>query len=248
MVVWYRRKPVLVRLLYVVTYLSLPVGAAVKLGISWTTVGTVALLIGQRGWSAWKELEPQHMQFLKKNYLQRKYALGGMIEQMHRMGSMKDEEVQRFRSDTLQLIANYVRDHRADVSDPRIYANLLIEDGDDLVVIARDQPNGRLGVRYRKSKMAVAEVLHTGEAVIIGDLSSEFPSNADGKSYKSILGLPIYLDGRIAAILSIDSQQAYHFDWEASELWDYLLPYMNLLAWTVEEKRVIGLRVKWGRT
>jgi hypothetical protein len=130
-----------------------------------------------------------------------------------------------------------VRDHRADFDGKAIFANLLVDAGVDIVVVARDTVHRKGRVRCPRDRMAAAHVFDTGERVVVGDLQKEFPGHAP-KPYSSFLIVPIYLGGKIVGAVSIDSSERYHFDFEADDLWVCLMPYINLLAWTLSPDRV----------
>jgi hypothetical protein len=243
---WYRikaavtrggKKALVVRAFYVGAYVWIPIAAVFKVDTPRLTVGAVVTLVLYHTKRAIKETSAEHMQFLEKNYTTRKYALGELIVEMHRLAEMTADEVSGFQERTLRLIAQYVRDHRADLKGQSIFANLLIEHGDDVVVLSRDKPHRVPMVRHPKAQMAATSVFQDGEMVVIGDLETELP-NGPKKRYRSFMVLPIYLGAKIVGALSIDSTERYHFDFEAEELWVCLLPYVNLLAWTLAENRV----------
>ena len=74
-----------------------------------------------------------------------------------------------------------------------------------------------------------------GIPVVTGDLYGEYPGTPPGKAYKSILVIPVYRDGEVVGAVSIDSSRRYHFDLDASNLVEYLMPYVALLAWTLRK-------------
>jgi putative methionine-R-sulfoxide reductase with GAF domain len=241
LIVWHRTrswiskggfKAVTIRLAYVAAYLVLPVTALVKLSHPTLTIPAFLGFLWVHARKAWKDNAPQNMQFLERNYLERKFALSRHVDDMRRMEQMTPADVQSFREDVLATIAQYARDHRADWKGRSIFANLLVEDGDDLVVIARNEPHRTPEARYPKAQMAAAAAFRTGDTVLVGDLEAEWPDQRN-KRYSSILVLPIYLEGKIAGALSLDSEEKYHFDGEADALRDCLLPYTTLVAWTL---------------
>ena len=104
------------------------------------------------------------------------------------------------------MIAHYVRDHRADWMGRRIFANLLVRDDDDVVVLARNETGRANMVRYPKAQMAATTVLERGVHVCVGDVAAQYPGHP-AKPYSSFLILPIYLDGAIVGAVSIDSSE-----------------------------------------
>ena len=237
-VAWYRRRALFERLLYMAVLLSLPVQTAVKNGWSLLSIGSIVALVLLHGRKAWMEHDPKHMRQLEKNYLMRKFALAGLIRR--RDGRWNAAEVQSFRVDVLKLLASYVRDHRADLNRPKIHANLMVLDGDDIVVIARDSEHRKPNARYPRTALAASKAFETGQAVVVGDVAAEFPDGPKDKRYASIVAYPLYRNDKIVGVLSIDSEVKYHFDWESDSLWDFLQPYIALLSWTLSEKHVRG--------
>ena len=238
-------KGIVARLFYVGAYLTLPVASAIKLGWSKLTIGAFITLLWTNGRKAWRENAPQNMLFLERHHLERKYALGNLIEEMHRMDEMTPAEVQSFRERTLGVVALYVRDHRADWKGRSIFANLLIEDGEDLVVIARSETHRLPAARYPRAQLAASKVFDTGEAEVVGDLLVEYPGEASkAKKYSSILVLPIYLGEKIAGVVSLDSEEKYHFDGEVEQLWDWLL--RTFPSWRGRSERsMLNKRQRW---
>jgi hypothetical protein len=144
---------------------------------------------------------------------------------------MAPHEVSRFQRETLELVASYVRSHRADFSATQIYVNLLVEDGDELVVIARDSEHRKPGARYQRRLMAAATVFENGDHLVVGNVQREY-GDVD-KPYRSILLLPVRGPQTVLAVLSIDSAKAHHFDLEGRDLERYLAPYTALLEWSL---------------
>ena len=75
---------------------------------------------------------------------------------------------------------------------------------------------------------------------MVGDLYRELPGTPPGKSYKSILVIPVYLGDEVVGAVSIDSSKAYHFDSSARDLVHFLMPYIALLAWTLDTGHIVG--------
>jgi putative methionine-R-sulfoxide reductase with GAF domain len=116
----------------------------------------------------------------------------------------------------------------------------LVREGNDLVVIARDQEHTN---RVHRSRVpivntVVGEALTTGREALCGDLYREFPNTIPGRPYRSILAIPIKRrDGVVLGVVSIDSAKKYHFDGDVRNLVTYLQPYVALLVWSVDKPR-----------
>jgi hypothetical protein len=192
-------------------------------------------------WKAWRELSPKHMQLLRRNYLARKLKLYKLLQASFRGQTMSTAEVDSYRQEALELIASYVRDHRLDTGGTKIFANLLIREGDDVVVIARDRAHRRQLARYPATGMLVAVAISTGEPQVCGDTWLDYPDIAKDKPYRSILVIPVRLGHEVVGAVSIDSARTYHFDREFRDLVEYLNPYVCLLAWTLGESRAKAL-------
>ena len=199
---------------------------SVRLGIAHTVV-TILFVMGK----AVVFSADRTMKVVRAKYLERKALLYRLIKDVQRSPDMTDAELLRFQQETLGLIASYVRSHRGDLSETQIYVNLLIEDGDELVVIARNSEHRRPGARYPKRLMAATEAFESGDHVVVGDVHREYGDTEKG--YRSILVLPVRGPSSIVAAVSIDSSKAHHFDLESSDLERYLAPYIALLEWSL---------------
>ncbi len=193
------------------------------------------ILLAMQLFKKFRENSPKNMQVVERNYLDRKLRLYELVHQLQQRELMTPPEVARFQRKALELIAAYVRDHRRDQARPTIFANLLAEEGDELVVIARDRDHRAGHARYAKKDMLAGTVIAEGIPVVTGDLYGEYPGTPPGKAYKSILVIPVYRDGEVVGAVSIDSSRRYHFDLDASNLVEYLMPYVALLAWTLRK-------------
>lgn len=98
------------------------------------------------------------MKLVRFKYLERKVLLYTLIKDLQRAPAMGAAERVRFQSDVLRLIASYVRSHRSDFSETEIYVNLIVEDGSDLVVLARDSNHRLPRARYPRASLAAARV------------------------------------------------------------------------------------------
>lgn len=187
---WAGQGSVLERILYTLVYLYLPLTAASQLGLSNHTIYGLIALVGALGVKAYRDSSPKHMQQLAQGYLTRKLLLDRLVRDVPRAGIMSPHEIARFQQEALHLIATYVRDHRRDVRAKQIFANLLIGDGDDMVVVARDRPHRTGSARYPKKRMLAARALETGRTQLVGELYAEWPDTEGSKSYRSILSDP----------------------------------------------------------
>lgn len=81
--------------------------------------------------------------------------------------------------------------------------------------------------------MIAARALETGRPHLVGELYEEWPATVGDKPYRSILAIPVFLGDRAVGVVSIDSSLPCHFHAD-SNLVDYLMPYVSLLAWTLD--------------
>lgn len=182
---------------------------------------------------AWQDLSPSHMRLLRRNYDDRKLRHYSLIQAMNRSNQLNAAEVHRFQVDCLALIAGYVRDHRADLSAKEIYASLLVEDGETLVVVSRDREHRSGSIRGPKEGMLAWEAIRSSEPKVTGDVYADFPATRPGKPYNSILCIPVFCGKDVVGVVSIDSSRRYHFDGIFNDLVTSLSPYVALLAWTL---------------
>lgn len=182
---------------------------------------------------AWRWGSPQNLQLVEHEYLKRKTGLYRLIRRMQRRDALTESEARAFQTEALDLISSYVRGHRADFRGTEIYVNLLVEDGDDLVVVARNHEHRKPYARYPKTDMLAWEAFTTGEVVCTSDINDErYPSHPN-RRYRSILVVPIMSDDKVIGCVSIDSTRPHHFDLEYERLARCLLPYTSLLGWTI---------------
>lgn len=174
---------------------------------------------------------PEIVKQVESEYLERKAEFYALIKTMCRRDSASSAEVHAFQEATLRLIASYVRGHRADRAGKEVFVNLLVEEGDDLVVVARNVTHREPRARYPKRTLLAWQALTSGDAMTTGDVEQDF--GTVGKPYKSILAIPIRGQHRILAVLSVDSSRKHQFDDVCKELDRYLMPYIALLEWTL---------------
>lgn len=185
-------------------------------------------------WKAYRELSPKNMQLIQRNYLARKLMVYRIVREMERAPLMSHAEVATYQQEVLHLIATYVRDHRADTKGIQIFANLLVEDGDCIRVVARDRLHRESSVLLPKRGSLAWAALKTGEPKLTGDVYADYPETATGKPYRSILVIPVRRGPKVLGVVSVDSARRYHFDREMKNLVEYLSPYVAFLAWTIE--------------
>lgn len=224
-----------VRIALTLGQVIIPLGWAYKEGVFAGVVTTLA-------WAAiwffkhWQDTGPKVP--LERNAVQRNMALVQLHADLERHAALTVAEVQRFQEQALWVIASCVRDHRNDGTYPTIFANLLVVEGDEMVVIARDREHRGTPRRYPKANTVVDEAFTSGEAAMTGDVYADFPDTPPGKPYRSILAIPIRRkDGSVLGVVSIDSTRRYHFDIHWKDLIQGVVPFVHLLRWTVEGAR-----------
>lgn len=181
---------------------------------------------------------PSQMQVVEREYKERKTVLYQLLKQLQYEVPMSDASIGRYQQTVLSLIACYVRSHRADRRGQEIFVNLLIEDGDDLRVVARDSDHRVPLASYPKLDMIAWRAIRDGAAKCTGDVRKLDPLHDPTREYASILVIPVMGSSRVLGAVSIDSKRLHHFDGEWDKLEQYLLPYTCLLAWTLEEQHM----------
>ena len=236
-VVWYQLRGELVsrefwvRLVLIVVQISSIAVPLFKAGIK-TGILSLGGFVGTWFLRSWRETRRPNLKAFERNAAERSTTLYRAVSDLQRREELTPEEVQRYRCDVLRYIAQFVRDHRRDSGSPTIFANLLVADGDDLVVVARDREHRITMARYPKAPMLAWEAITTGLVQLTGDVRTDYPDTARGKPYTSILTIPVFHRGRPVAAVCIDSSSRYHFDLEWRELVDHLAPYVAMLGWT----------------
>lgn len=187
-------------------------------------------------YKAYKDAHPSHLPLLQQSYLTRELRLHKVLSRALARGSfrMSVQEQRELQVEILELVAAYVREHRNDLSSTQIFASLLVEDKDELVVVARDRAGRQVPARRPREGMLAAQVFQTGVDCCTGDVSVDFPDTPADKSYRSILAIPVKdANHKVRAVVSIDSSLAYHFDDDRRELVTYLYPYVSLMLCTL---------------
>lgn len=184
----------------------------------------------------WRDGQSPNLKSFERNAAERAAILYRVVSDLQRRDELGPEQVADYQRDVLRYIAQYVRDHRRDSATPTIFANLLVEEGDELTVVARDRDHRKPNARYPKTGALVAEAISTGEVRLTGDIRDDFPAMAVGKPYLSILVIPVFFRRRVVGAVSIDSSRKYHFDLVSQEIVDHLAPYVSMLGWTIASK------------
>jgi hypothetical protein len=182
---------------------------------------------------SWRDGRRPNIKMFERNAAERSATLYRVVTALQRREEMTADEVATYQRDVLRYIAQFVRDHRRNSGIPTIFANLLVVDGEDLVVVARDREHRVTMARYPKRPMLAWVSLETGLVQLTGDLRRDYPETAVGKPYVSILVIPLFYKGERVGVVSIDSSSRYHFDLDWRELVDHLAPYVAMLGWTV---------------
>ncbi|THJ22201.1 MAG: hypothetical protein CAF44_006285 [Nitrospira sp. CG24D] len=183
---------------------------------------------------------------------QRKSVTAAIIQRLNRHITHQTatiDEVHVIIRDLLDVIVLHVRDHGGNFRNdrPRVFANLLLEDGTDLVVIARDRfshsPEYQrpIPARYPKATMLCGRAMQTRKVLSVGVLSHAYPEGQQNKPYKSILAIPLFgaeSDVPYGA-LSIDCSEPYFFESFApgkveNDFENSLQPYAHLITLTME--------------
>ena len=183
---------------------------------------------------------------------QRKAVVAGIIQRINRHvthSTPSITEVKKIIQDLLDVIVLHVRDHQGNFRNdrPRVFANLLIEDGSDLVVVGRDSTSYSsayqrpVPARYPKETMLCGRVITARKVLSVRDLVHSYPEGPKNKPYRSILAIPLFgAEGSAAyGALSLDCSEPYFFDSFTPEkvendLENSLQPYVHLITLTLE--------------
>lgn len=223
------------RLFNVGSFLWLPIGAVAANGFGlYSAFGVILLFVlGTR--KVWKlGTAPANKELQDSWFSERRLAQMKLIKVLGSWSrkSPTNEQVREFQTDTLGVMAHYVRNSRADHTGRVIFANLLAPDesGAYFDVVARDLEHRIPNARYEASNIgAVAKAYSTGDAVTVNDLVKEYPATQQEKKYRSILAVPLNNGSQILGIISIDSSEPYHFASCADDLITAIAPYTALL-------------------
>ncbi len=220
-----------IRILLIVLQVSSLAFGLFKAGVK-TTVVSLGGFFAFWFVRSWRDGRRPNLKTFERNAAERSTNLYRVVSDLQRREELTANEIERYQCDVLHYIALYVRDHRRNSGTPTIFANLLVADGDELVVVARDREHRVARARYPKARMLAWEAIETGLVQLTGDVRIDYPGMAEGKPYTSILAIPVFYRGQRVAAVSIDSSNRYHFDLDWRELVDHLAPYVAMLGWT----------------
>lgn len=149
--------------------------------------------------------------------------------------------------DILNCIVVHVRDARGSHRHLEVFASLLMEDDDNLIVVARDRWLGSpqhqrpVPVTYPKGIMLGTRAMVSRRALSVGDLCREYPEAPKNKPYRSILAIPVIGtdETSVLAVVSVDSSRPYFFQSFRSgivedALENSLQPYLQTLVLALE--------------
>jgi hypothetical protein len=158
-------------------------------------------------------------------------------------------DAKKIITDILDLIVLHVRDARGNHDERRtdVFANLLVEDGEEMVVVARDAAlhskefHRHTPDRHPKHSMVAYRAIHEKSPLSIGDILRENRHAPRNKPYRSILALPVMgsEEGSVIGAISLDSSRPYFFQsFKLGAIEDSLenglQPYVQTLALVLE--------------
>jgi hypothetical protein len=189
------------------------------------------------------ELSPQNMQFVRQGYAKRKADFTAALMVLgdeFRKHNLSDDSKDKIRGYALGLISSYVRGHRSDTKEVKIFASLLVEQTDTIRVLHRSSTGKAVhDESFLKTTMLATRAFAESQVVWSGDIKSDYPDTAVGKSYNSVMVVPIFpvnspsANPRPIGAVSIVSSEPYHFDTYTDELETHLMPYVKLLSITL---------------
>lgn len=183
---------------------------------------------------------------------ERKSATAAIIQRINCLitrGPASLDDVKAILRDLLDVVVLHVRDHRGSFRDERseVFANLLLVDGDELVVVARDkvshstQYQRPVPARYPKATMLCGRAIESKKVLSVGLLAQAYPEGPTNKPYKSILAMPLFSarDDVPYGALSIDCSRPYFFEsfipgQAENDLENSLQPYIHLITLVLE--------------
>ena len=186
--------------------------------------------------------DKEKLNFLKKRRVESATCLREINTCLVKPEHATPDKIKEIRQRLLSCIVDTVRAYRNDLPGSKIYSNLLVPDGDDLVVVIRNAPNRTDGTRYKKSDLECSNVLNSRKPIFCGNVEQVTDREL---SYKSFMAIPVmdYTKQECVAIVTIDSTEIHHFD-EIYESFDTLLsPYITTITTTFileERNKMIG--------
>lgn len=235
---WWHHGKALQRLIYGGLWISLLWNAVMKAGLGLFGYIAGIIVLGSKLKVVIGELDPKHMPLFWRSLNERQLMLKNIVTvlQQWRTAPPNADQRRAFQVDVLRLIASLVRDHRADLGGKKIFVNLIVRAGDGVEVIARASDNRTVPMRYTRDQCSIAwKAFETGVPQMTGDVYVDAPRTGPGKSYKSVLALPVKLRDRVLAVVSIDSELRHHFHSHFDKLQTLLGPYVQLIASAFDE-------------
>lgn len=178
----------------------------------------------------WKG-DKDKLNFLKKRRIESNTCLREINNCLINTEYATPEKIKEIRQKLLICIVDSVRAYRNDLPGSKIFSNLLVPNGDDLIVSIRNAPNRTDGTKYKKSDLFCSKVLTSKKPLSCGDVQQITDREL---SYKSFMAIPVlsYDNCECLAIVTIDSTEIHHFD-EIYESFDTLLsPYITTITTT----------------
>jgi len=183
---------------------------------------------------------------------ERKVGTAGILKKFSRCllwGNAKPTDVRDIITDILDIVVLHVRDHRGSLRKdrPEVFANLLLADTAEMVVVARDATlhasayQRPIPARYPKATVLCGRAVEAKKVLTIGDLTAEYQEAPQNKPYRSIMAVPLFRSGHDYAYgaLSVDSSRPYFFEsfrqgHVANSLENSLMPYCQLITMVLE--------------
>lgn len=230
---WWNHGKGVSRLIYASAWGTLLYQTVTKsaLGLVGWVIGLVVLYMKLR--VVIGEMDPKHLPMFQRTLDERQLLLKKLLHSMQLWGEQAPtvRELENFEVDCLRLIVSLVRDHRSDLHGKKIFANLMVERGDSVLVIARADDNRDVPKAYAREQVSIAcSAFETGLPKMTGDVYADAPNTERGKSYSSVLAIPVKIRNQVLAVVSIDSELKYHFYNYFDELENLLGPYIQILA------------------
>jgi hypothetical protein len=235
---WWNHKRKVNAIVYASAWLTLLASATFKAGLGWFGWITGAIVLVLKARAVLGEYDPRHLPLMRRTMTERHLLLCQLIQSLQLWLDEKPSarEREKFQADVLRLITLFVRDHRSDLKGKTIFSNLLVEDGENLVVRARSDGSRPVPQTYTRAECSIAwSAIETRRAQWTGDVYDDAPDTKPGKAYNSILVMPIFLANQVLGVVSIDSEAKFHFDIFLDEITNALAPYVQLLAVTLQD-------------
>lgn len=148
------------------------------------------------------------------------------------LGTFGAGDLQKIRVQILCAMASNVASFFYDFSKTRTWATLMILapteiDGIEhecLRVVGRDEPTRGLNNILDVDNYIATKTIKLGFLHSTGKIDWEYPHLTD-KPYKSVLSLPIKLNGHAIAAVNVNSSRSFHFEGRESVFQTNLSPY-----------------------